>query len=322
MAWSPPFYRLLPLKLSTCTCLYAFFSHLRRTLSLSATRQACAVWLKNRVDGSYTIEKPRRLDQAVISSGEREALRINVLPLLAASTSRSISLQLANVLKKIVAHDFPQRWPGLVDEIKKLLASSNVHDVQAGCVASLEAVRAFRFRQRDDILSRIVEQLFPTLVTIASQMVRQPPTAAQEIPTMLHLILKAYRATIVINLSQHQQSAPSLVPWGQLLFAVVNLRLPKEAAPEDLEERERCEWWKAKKWAYAVLGRLFHKYGNPSQMPDLLKADYMAFAMHFVSAFAPEILNMYLQQIELYVSNQQWLSSKCRYHVFQFLTEW
>ena len=25
MAWSPPFYKLLPLKLSTCTCFYAFF---------------------------------------------------------------------------------------------------------------------------------------------------------------------------------------------------------------------------------------------------------------------------------------------------------
>ncbi|KAF9527513.1 armadillo-type protein [Crepidotus variabilis] len=286
-----------------------------------ATRQACSVWLKNRVQGSYTVETPRRPDQGVITPAEREALRINVIPLLAASNTRSISLQLANILKTIVAHDFPNRWPNLVNEIKALLTSNNVRDVHAGCIATLEAVRAFRFRQVGDILPNMVEQLFPTLVKIATQMVQQPPTSSPEIPTMLHLILKAYRTTIIINLSPHQKSPESLVPWGQLLFAVVNLRLPKETVPEDTEEREKCEWWKAKKWAYAVLGRLFHRYGNPSQMPSARQDEYLAFAKHFVTAFAPEILNMYLRQVELYISNQEWLSSKCQYQVFAFFTE-
>ncbi|KAH9480674.1 putative importin [Psilocybe cubensis] len=286
-----------------------------------ATRQACAVWLKNRIHNSYSIEVSRRPDVVVIGPSEREALRINILPLLAASPSRSISLQLANTLKSVVAHDFPANWPGLVREIKQLLVSSNVREVHAGCIATLEAVRAFRFRQKHDALPVIVEELFPTLVSIATQMMQQPPSAAQDIPTMLHLILKAYRTTIVINLSAHQQSATSLVPWGQLLFSVVNLRLPKDAVPEDIEEREKCEWWKAKKWAYAVLGRLFHRYGNPSQMPSTLQVDYIEFAKHFIVAFAPEILKIYFQQVELYVSNQEWLSSKCQYQIFQFFTE-
>ncbi|KAF4617901.1 hypothetical protein D9613_006252 [Agrocybe pediades] len=286
-----------------------------------ATRQACSVWLKNRVHNSYALEVARRPDQTVIVASEREALRINILPLLAASPSRSISLQLANCLKSIVAHDFPHNWNVLVHEIKRLLTSSNVREVHAGCVATLEAVRAFRFRQKNDALPLLIEELFPTLVTIASHMMQQPPSANQEIPTMLHLILKAYRTTIVINLSTHQQSAASLVPWGQLLFAVINLRLPKEAVPEDLEEREKCEWWKAKKWAYAVLGRLFHRYGNPSQMPSSLQPEYMSFAKHFIDAFAPEILKTYLQQVDLFVTNQEWLSSKCQYQIFQFFTE-
>lgn len=100
----------------------------------------------------------------------------------------------------------------------------------------------------------------PTLASIATQMLQTPPSASQEIPTMLHLILKAYKTSIVVNLSRHQQSSESLVPWGQLLFAVVNLQLPKEAVPEDEEERERSEWWKTKKWAYGILFRLFHRY--------------------------------------------------------------
>jgi hypothetical protein len=111
----------------------------------SATRQACSVWLKNRVHNSYALEVSRRTDQTVIAESEREALRINILPLLAASPSRSISLQLANTLRSIVSHDFPARWRGLVGEIKTLLTTGNVSELHAGCLAALEAVRAFRY---------------------------------------------------------------------------------------------------------------------------------------------------------------------------------
>jgi importin-7 len=186
----------------------------------------------------------------------------------------------------------------------------------------------------------MVAQIFPSLVNIATQMMSRPPDASQEFPTMLHLILKTYKTSIVLQLSQHQQSAESLVPWGRLLFAVVNLQIPKEAVPDDESERERSEWWKAKKWAYYTLGRLFHRFvlifslcilsmidlllsfGNPSQLPSVLKKEYGAFAQHFVTTFAPEIFKIYLQQVELFISGHTWLSRKCQYQIFQFFTEW
>lgn len=139
---------------------------------------------------------------------------------------------------------------------------------------------------------------------------------------MLHLILKTYKTSIALHLSTHQQGPESLVPWGRLLFQVVNLQIPKEAVPEDEEERERNEWWKAKKWAYGVLGRLFNRFGNPSQLPSSMQEEYGAFAQHFVTTFAPEIFKIYLQQVELYVSGQAWLSRKCQYQMFGFFTEW
>ncbi|KAJ6622613.1 armadillo-type protein [Mycena sp. CBHHK59/15] len=278
-----------------------------------ATRQACSVWVKNRVSATYTVD--------AIAPSDRDAVRGNILPLLAASPARSITVQLASALKTVVAHDYPERWPGLIDAIKQLLTSGDIRHVHAGCVAALEAVRAFRFRQATDKLPGLVEELFPTLVGIATQMMQTPPSESQEIPTMLHLILKTYKTSIVIHLSPHQQSAESLVPWGQLFMAVVNLRIPKEVVPEDEDERERNEWWRAKKWAYGVLGRLFHRFGNPSQLPSALQKDYSAFAQHFVTMFAPEILGIYLRQVELFVSNQTWLSKKCQYQIFTFFTE-
>ncbi|KAJ7738425.1 hypothetical protein B0H16DRAFT_1729998 [Mycena metata] len=74
-----------------------------------ATRQSCSVWLKNRVQTNYTLDAcSRRPDQALIASSDRAALR------------------LASALKAVVAHDFPERWPGLVDDIKALLGSGDV----------------------------------------------------------------------------------------------------------------------------------------------------------------------------------------------------
>lgn len=64
------------------------------------------------------------------------------------------------------------------------------------------------------------------------------------------------------------------------------------------------------------------RYGNPSQLPSAMKEDYGAFAEHFISSFAPEIIKNYLQQVELLVSGQAWLSKKCQYQILQFLTEW
>lgn len=57
-------------------------------------------------------------------------------------------------------------------------------------------------------------------------------------------------------------------------------------------------------------------------MPTTLQADYLDFAKHFITAFAPEILKTYFEQVNLFVSNQEWLSSKCQYQIFQFFTEW
>ncbi|KAG6898391.1 hypothetical protein C0992_004101 [Termitomyces sp. T32_za158] len=199
-----------------------------------------------------------RPDQAIIANSDREALRTHILRLLATSPSRSISLAIASTLKNIVAHDFPERWPTFLQEVKALLTSSNIREVHAGCVAVLEGVRAFR----NSMIPQIVQELFPILVNIATQMLQTPPTAAAEIPTMLHLILKTYKTSIVVDLSRHQQNQESLVPWGKLFFAVVDLQLPPEAVPSDEDERETSEWWRAKKWAYGSLGRLFHKYAN------------------------------------------------------------
>ncbi|EJC98943.1 ARM repeat-containing protein [Fomitiporia mediterranea MF3/22] len=288
-----------------------------------ATRQAASVYLKNRVHKSYAVEPPRqRPDQIPIPQSDRDALKSSIFPLIVSSPSKSISVQLASTLRTLISHDFPEKWPNLMDTIKTLLASNNVHEVTAGCTAILEVIKVYRYRQGSETLEKVVNETFPQLVNIGLQLLATPPSGpSQDVPTILHFILKTYRGSIILQLSKHQQGHDSIVPWGRLLFQIVNLQVPNEGVPENEDDREKCEWWKAKKWAYSVLGRLFHRYGNPSQLPSTLKKDYLAFAEHFVSNFAPEIFKTYLRQVELLVQGQQWLSKKAQYHIFSFFTE-
>ncbi|KAG1719680.1 hypothetical protein EDB19DRAFT_1585275, partial [Suillus lakei] len=141
-------------------------------------------------------------DHVPITQSDRTALKANILPLLAASPIRSITVQLAATLKNFMAHDFPNRWSSLVDGAKRLLRSRDMREVGAGIVAALECVSAFRYLipPKADILPGTIASLSPTLVTIADSMLKaslSQPTS-QEIPAMLHLILKTYKIAIII----------------------------------------------------------------------------------------------------------------------------
>ena len=107
---------------------------------------------------------------------------------------------------------------------------------------------------------------------------------------------------------------------------------------DEPDERETNHWWKAKKWSYANLNRLYvrcvlafctqssywltlHSYGNPSALTKNNDIDYSEVAKYFIANFAPEILKIYLQQVEKWVAKQLWLSKASLYYTLNFLDE-
>jgi hypothetical protein len=91
-------------------------------------------------------------------------------------------------------------------------------------------------------------------------------------------------------------------------------------ADEDPQQREQHRWWKAKKWAYFNLNRLYIRHGNP-QIIDNSNVAQKQFATEFAAQIAPEILKHYLQQIEKWVSKSIWLSRPCLSYTIVFLDE-
>lgn len=107
------------------------------------------MYLKNRVLKTYA---PGDINNRVHSAGlvaipktDRDAIKAGILPLLVACPSKAIALQLANTLRTVISHDFPEHWPGLAASVKQLLSSSNLREINAGCAAILEVTKVFRY---------------------------------------------------------------------------------------------------------------------------------------------------------------------------------
>jgi importin-7 len=218
--------------------------------------------LKNRVERSWLIgpdsQKP---DSTPVAPSDRAALKSGLLQLLVSATSRPLRVQLANVLRSIISRDFPDEWPGYVEHAVALLSSQTPQEVYVGLIATVEPIKAFRYRGDPKNLEMITVPTFPILLQIGQQIVANPSTPMA--PEFLHLILQSYKNAALSSLLPAQMATESIVPWGRLMLDVVGLQVPLTGM--DPEDMEKHEWWKAKKWAFASLNLLFTRYVSSLQ---------------------------------------------------------
>ncbi|GAA5868463.1 hypothetical protein JCM1840_007004 [Sporobolomyces johnsonii] len=307
-------------------------------------RLAAAIYLKNRLRSSWKapLNPSSNASPAAIAAAQkstpyvpippsdRQSVKTNLLPLYAALASDAgsgkVKEQVGEGLSKVVECDFPDDWPGLMDEIKVMLGG-NEGQVEAGLRASMEVFNSMRYAYRDETgntLAGLATHLLPLLLPIAQKILAPTPSdpAAFTVQgTLLRLILKSYKNSIIHTLTPAHQAADSLIPWGTLLLTVVQRPLPLSALPEDADAREKHPWAKSKKWACWALNKLFTRYGSPTQLPKNMVKQYGAFANRFVEQFAPEIIKAYLSAVEKMVAHGEWWPRKGKYHILCFFEE-
>ncbi|KAI5843637.1 armadillo-type protein [Tricharina praecox] len=280
-------------------------------------RHSAVIYLKNKVTRSWEFNEEWPKIPA-IPEDEKAILRERLIPTLA-SAPPNIRQQLMPLIGKVLHYDFPERWPSYMDITLQLLNSGDIQSVFAGVQCLLSLTRVYRFKRdttKQDEMERVAQATFPIILAIGNRLVDETSTDAGD---MLKMIIKTYKHATYFELAPHLQDQSSIVPWATLFIKVVQKEPPAESMVEDLDEREIHPWWKAKKWAFANLNRIFVRYGNPQGVTS--NDSYEEFAKHFIDNFAPEILKAYLQQIELWVSKQRWLSKICLSNILAFLDE-
>jgi hypothetical protein len=106
-------------------------------------------------------------------------------------------------------------------------------------------------------MNPLAESSFPILLVTSRNLLGSPSSSGPEVGSLIYLITKIYKTSINSDLSPYHQADQNIVPWGQLLLQIVQKEVDPSQIPSDEDERQNCPWWKAKKWAYFSLNKLF-----------------------------------------------------------------
>ncbi|KJZ79342.1 hypothetical protein HIM_01493 [Hirsutella minnesotensis 3608] len=284
----------------------------------ASVRLSTVIYIKNRVNRAW-YPSDQFSTETLIPDDEKARIRDLLVPILASSEG-PVQQQLVPVLQRILQCDFPAQWPRFIDFTMELLNTNSPNSVHAGLQCLLALCRAFRYKSTENQdrhhFDTIVETSFPRLMAICNELVNQESDEAGE---MLHLALKAYKHATWLELSPYLRQREVNIAWCTVFLQTVAKAAPASAVQGDQFDREKNHWWKAKKWAYFNLNRLFIRHGNPS---DPGKGEEAAqFAKDFTTNIAPEILKHYLQEIEKWVAKTSWLSRPCLSYTLVFLDE-
>lgn len=155
-----------------------------------------------------------------------------------------------------------------------MLGAPNAPTVYIGlqCLLALSKVYRYKAGESRGEYDEIAALTFPQLLDIGNRVVTDTDIEAGE---MLRIIIKCYKHAIYVRRSSdgvlrvrwlicsqfdlpgHLRKHEHMVGWCTLFLTVVTKDPPPAFLSEDIEEREKNHWWKAKKGAYANLNRLF-----------------------------------------------------------------
>lgn len=208
-----------------------------------------------------------------------------------------------------------------MDITMQLMNTQEANSVSAGLQCLLAVCRTYRFKLGEtdrSHLDKVVEAAFPRLLTIGNNLVAETNQDAGE---MLRIVVKCYKHAIYYDLPIPLRARQATVDWCSLFLRIIAQKAPEYAMSEDLDEREQNFWWKARKWCYANLNRVFVRYGNPTGLSSSQQKEFGDFSKMFITQFAPEILKGYLGEVEKWVGGNHWLSKASLSYTLIFLEE-
>lgn len=296
-------------------------------------KKAAGVYLKNKVQRCwYTKDEssPKRIDP-----DEKPVFRERLVPALVQAPV-DVRPVLATVLNDVVASDYPQQWPQLLDIAIQLIQNGEADNMRAGLTCLLQITRSYKWRSGEEerkLLDALVQTAFPSLPQIGHQLIAmlkgqnggsQDPASIATLGDMLKDVVKIYKMAIYTELPEVLQHETQLNSWVELFLQVIRMPYPASMMAIDEDDRDLHPLAKAKKWASFDLYRLMAKYAGKSSGSTLTEKDqkYKKFSEGFSqSGAAQSIVHTYLQQLQDWVNQTQWMSEAELFYVISFLEE-
>jgi hypothetical protein len=125
---------------------------------------------------------------------------------------------------------------------------------------------------------------------------------SQALLNIQRLVLKLFYTLtqhhLPLSLMGPKDQWPVFQQWMEIVRQVLDRNNPEfEKKPEDqddVEELEKNEWWKCKKWGMRILFRVFERYGTPGSVMK----EYKPFAEYFLKSYSEGALQIVFKTME------------------------
>lgn len=190
--------------------------------------------------------------------------------------TKKLRSQYEDLIFKVCAIDYPERWPELVPELVGKLGSMGTFDEMYGTLLTLRRLTEnyqFQLDEDREPLEAIVAQTFPLLEGL---MQKSLENYTEQTGVLVKVVLKIFHHCMHLQLPLYLQSTDTLDRWVAYLKAILQGQVPPELLTPTLDEqevtrREKTFYWVNKKWAGRICQRIIQKYCNPALIPEPLK---------------------------------------------------
>jgi hypothetical protein len=296
-------------------------------------RQAAAIQFKNLVMRNWDPEASEADDAAArgrvasadgtqppgaggLPAADKAFVRANLLAAMIACPPLLRS-QLSVAVRVAAEADYPERWPELGAALVAELHAADPARL-GGALSTLRVLtRTFEYQPETEkrrVLHALVGDAFPPLLRCVQGLLAQPGRSL-EVAELVKLSLKVFWSATYLDVPPLLHEPPAFHEWMTVLAGVVEMPLPLEAQPADLDERMQWPWWKAKKWALHTCNRLFSRYSNPKAASG---PQHRAFAARFKQAYVVPIVEAYLRVLAG-LAGGAYLPPRCVHYAVQLL---
>lgn len=260
-------------------------------------RQAAAIYLKNMVT-QYWQDREPAVGEIIfpfnIHENDRQQIREHIIEGII-RCPESIRAQLTMCLRAIVRHDFPGRWPGVVDKLQMFLRAQNSSGWYGALLALYQLVKTYEYRKAEERapLLAAMELFLPRVQQLMAQLM---PDSTIFSVLIQKQVLKIFYSLVQYSLPLRLINTAVMTQWMELLRQVMERDVPAETLEVDEDDRPELAWWKCKKWAMRILTRLFERYGSPGNVTK----EYFEFADFFLKTYAVGLQQTLLKVVDQY----------------------
>uniref|UniRef100_A0A8C6TCP0 Importin 8 n=1 Tax=Neogobius melanostomus TaxID=47308 RepID=A0A8C6TCP0_9GOBI len=256
-------------------------------------RQAAAIYLKNMVTQYWQDREPAAGEVIFpfnIHENDRQQIREHIIEGII-RCPESIRAQLTMCLRAIIRHDFPGRWPGVVDKLQMFLRAQNSSGWYGALLALYQLVKTYEYRKVEERapLLAAMELFLPRVQQLMAQLM---PDATIFSVLIQKQVLKIFYSLVQYSLPLRLINTSVMTQWMELLRQVMERDVPAETLEVDEDDRPELAWWKCKKWAMRILTRVFERYLTSGERDK----EYFEFADFFLKTYAVGLQQVMVDQ--------------------------